>query len=456
MNSEYLFSAPSMQKGIINKDYLNKYLDVDTRRSDASINYLVARNKYILDFLGVKLALQISDHDSGRGLEYETSRYIGAVPTFLPNGLQGGDICIYPNLGFPKNYAFEELSLIFNMLGENIKIEFAKSESLRNNMDLRPPMFLEAVKYIDLYEVAIKENWRKFSTEIRTHSYAKASTDWQLYAKRYYDPNKRLEFISRDSVLTTDHKEWRALKYVYELACDEIEAPTTPKKTKNRYLLKTQIINNQVKNVKAEKTEQINCHVNDPNAIKELKQQANRFINGFTDKCPGWRIDIAEVYERYVQFLLRKVAYILGGEEVSNYKIIGTGQIPAWGLKYLEPDAVIHFNSNESRNECLLIADAKYKSNMYNLSSSTEVLKDTHRHDLHQVLGYCSFAPQTNKVVMIIYPSNEFKIQEIFYNSKISEVTNTVILVGVVFKAEKSDEMIDELSKVVKKIITLS
>lgn len=456
MSREYLFSTSSMNEGVITNEALKLYLNLKMRSPDSIdsyINRLVAKNKKSLEFLGIAMTPQISEYKSGRGLQYTTSRYIGAVPTLMPNGTQGGDICVYPNLGFPKNVAFEELGLIFNLLGDTIEIEFDKSDSLKNAMDLKPPMFFEAVKYIDLYELSIKENWRKFRVEKQVHSYAKASTDWRLYSSNYYNPNKRFQFVSNDSILTKDHKEWRQLKYVYELARTEIEAPSTPTKTKNKYRLKTQLIDNRVKDIKAEKPKEINIHTTDPKIIKDLKIQAKRFLDGFSEDCPGWRIDIAKVYEKFVQYTLEKVASKMGGIQKSNYEIRCSKDRPAWALSRLEPDSVISFKKKDSDEEYLIIADAKYKSNMYNMNTKSDYLKGSHRNDLHQVLSYCSFAPQKNKVAMVIYPSNEFISKEIVYKSPISGVSNKVLLIGIIFRADTINKMVDSLCEVIKKNI---
>ena len=459
MSNDYFIRAASMEHKDISVDKLKDYLGVSHSRDsvDTRINALIAKNRYVLKFLEIELTQQVSDHASGRGLTYNTSRYIGAVPTVMPSGKQGGDIQVYPNLGFPPNNAYEKLNLIFNLLGENIEIEYANSFGLRNPMDLKPPMFLEAIKYIDLYEAAIKSNWRKFRTERRTHSYAKSSTDWRSYAARYYDPNKRLEFVSNDSVLTKDHSEWRQLKYVYEMACDEIEAPTTPTKSKNKYSLKIQMLDNQVRDIKSEKTHEMAIHASDPNPIKELKLQANRFLSGFSEDCLGWRVDIAKVFERFVQHIFRNVAKKMGGVERSNYKISGSGQIPSWGIKYVEPDAVISIKGSEDQDDYLIIVDAKYKSNIYNINNkdASDYLKETHRHDLFQVLGYCSFAPQKNKIAILVYPSDEFKSRELVYTSSItdSQIKNTVLLLGIRFDAEEAGNTADRIQKIIQKKI---
>ena len=75
-------------------------------------------------------------------------------------------------------------------------------------------------------------------------------------------------------------------------------------------------------------------------AIKEVKYQANTLLQKGTTSCVAWRIDMAKLFERYVQYVVSKSLRGFDSNVMSNYKIRGKGQIAQWGLKHLEPDMI--------------------------------------------------------------------------------------------------------------------
>ena len=141
----------------------------------------------------------------------------------------------------------------------------------------------------------------------------------------------------------------------------------------------------------------------------------------------AWRIDMAKLFERYVQHVVTMSLIGLDGTAISNSKIQGRGQLSQWGLKYLEPDIIVKCNSN------YFMADAKYKANYYAIGQSSETLRETHRHDLHQLLAYCSFSPEKNKTGILFYPSNSPSCRKISYLEQLGGINNTVYLYGIPF-----------------------
>lgn len=77
--------------------------------------------------------------------------------------------------------------------------------------------------------------------------------------------------------------------------------------------------------------------------IKKLKENANKLLAHNSTNSKSWRIDSAELFERYVQYILRQVGDICGAHIMCNKKISITGEHrPTWVLRYLEPDIVLH------------------------------------------------------------------------------------------------------------------
>lgn len=147
-------------------------------------------------------------------------------------------------------------------------------------------------------------------------------------------------------------------------------------------------------------------------------------------------MDMAELFERYVQTVVTRAARELSGTTSANGKIRGRGSIPYWGQKYLEPDITIRIGDR------LYMADAKYKANYYAWNFESDTLKETHRADLHQVLAYCSFEPQQSmRAGILFYPSNETNYHVIDYSAEgMGGTRNRVILCGLAFGHKEMDK----------------
>ncbi len=91
------------------------------------------------------------------------------------------------------------------------------------------------------------------------------------------------------------------------------------------------------------------------------------------------------------------------------------------------------------------MADAKYKSHFIAQHRNSDILKSTHREDLHQLLAYCSFEPQYNKTGILFYPAHETKWQELSYTDRIGGVCNKVILCGLPFCVDETPSTISKI-----------
>ena len=79
------------------------------------------------------------------------------------------------------------------------------------------------------------------------------------------------------------------------------------------------------------------------------------------------------------------------------------------------------------------MADAKYKAHYYTYGQNSEILKETHRTDLHQLLAYCSFSPEKNKTGVLFYPSNKPGCRKINYIEQFGGINNTVYIYSIPF-----------------------
>jgi len=298
-------------------------------------------------------------------------------------------------------------------------------------------MYYEAAKYIDLFEAAHRQNWVKFEVVKKNHRFPKTNTNWPKYIESSFDPLKSLIYPATDSVLSRNHNEWQELIYVFEIAKSIILRQDVPESIRYRY--RDRIVALQKKNASINPimTGAISIHSNDPYSIKEVKEQANVLLQKGVTSFAAWRIDMATLFERYVQYVVGRSLIGLDGAVVSNRRISGRGSIPRWGLKYLEPDMIIRYNSS------IYMADAKYKANYYVVEQASEILRETHRLDLHQLLAYCSFSPDKEKIGILFYPFIRPNFRKIDYLEQHTGISNTVYLFGIPFGINGVDTSVE-------------
>ena len=412
---------------------------VDKRYLESAVQKFLLLNKKVFSFAGITLEMNGTGNDLS--IKFKTSGYVGAIPVKMPyDGIAHKDFQIIPRFDNSDN-VFSDLTLLLSELSYSITPEYADGEALSLPIQLRPPMYYEAAKYIDLFEIAQKQKWLKFEVVKRTHSYPKSNTNWAKHAKTSSDPSKALTYPSSDSVLSVNHSEWQELTYVFDIAKSVILQQNVPESL--RYKYRDRIIALQKKNssIKPTMTDAISVHASDPQAIKEAKHQANKLLQERSTSCVAWRIDMAEMFERYVQHILSLSLSGLGGIVISNNKIRAKGQITQWGLRYLEPDVTIRLSSKT------YMADAKYKAHYYALGQNSEILKETHRSDLHQLLAYCSFSPEKNKTGILFYPSFATSCRVITYTEPLGGLCNTVYLFGIPFGINEMYKCVNEIKK---------
>lgn len=421
---------------------------VDKRYLESAVQKFVLLNKRMFSFVGV--SLEMSGTGSDLSIKFKTAGYIGAIPVKMPyDGIAHKDFQIIPRFDNSEE-VFSDLTQLLSKLEYSISPEYADGEELVLPLQLRPPMYYEAAKYIELFEMAQKQNWVKFEVVKDIHHFPKSNTDWSKYAQKASDPVKALMYPSSDNILSVNHSEWQQLAYVFGVAQSIIMQPNVPESIRYRYRDKIIALQKKNASIKTIMTNDIPIHASDPRAIKEVKYQANTLLQKGTTSCVAWRIDMAKLFERYVQYVVSKSLRGFDSNVMSNYKIRGKGQIAQWGLKHLEPDMIIKCNSK------IYMADAKYKAHYYALGQNSEILKETHRADLHQLLAYCSFLPEKNKTGILFYPSATSNCRRINYLEQLGGINNTVYLFGIPFGINGINDSVNEIKNIFVDIATNS
>lgn len=409
---------------------------IDTRKAEKHLIDFININSPVFEFLGITTQLS-RDAKGASAIQFTTSKYAGCVPLLSPGtGKPYGELIVEGLYG-------EDLSELISVIKEDLKIEYDERFQINTVNTVKPPLYLECQKYIDKYIEAQRYRWRKFKNVEVTQLYPNSSTRWDKYAVRNIDPWSALKYPNRNNILTCDHEEWRALTYILHLSINEIKKPSTPLRSRAPYLTKISILSKQYDVNKLKPVTSIPLRTSDPAVIKETKEFGMRILQNNMSAKRAWRIDYSEFFERYVQYMLKQVAGLKGARLESNTKYRISGEKTAWSLSHLEPDAIMY------KGDVQYVIDAKYKSHMYNVNRMGEELKDTFRHDFHQVLAYSSFAGTNQKHVMLIYPSDHFVSRELNVVSCINSYSTKAFLVGIPLKKSDLEETKMNLSNLI-------
>lgn len=394
-------------------------------------------NQKNLSYLGICAIIETIDGKPT--LKLSTSKYIGAIPILSPmNGKAVGDLVVSGRFG-------ENAGELITMLDSSIKPEYSDEFRLVQDSQMTPPIFIECCKFIDTYLEAEHFVWQKFSNITRKGQRPEGLTLWNEYAQRVArNPLDFSTFKNKKNILSTDHHEWAQLNYVLQIAISELEMPRVPIRTRATYSSRIAQLKIKLRDRTVHATPIVIIRMSDPLIIKRLKGLANIILNNKTNEKRSWRMDYAEFFERYVQYLMREVAKKKGAQEINNPRYgVSVINRPQWLLHYLEPDMILQKNDEQ------VVIDAKYKSHMFNWNDESDELKDTFRHDFHQLLAYCSLNSMPTKQGMLVYPFNNFVCHKTKVNSPITHSGATIYLVGIPMEKKRIREVEDKLCNII-------
>jgi hypothetical protein len=275
---------------------------------------------------------------------------------------------------------------------------------LASGKNFRPPLYLEAVKFIASLELLLKSPWRKFDNIEKIVSQPTGQVNWNKYINQEYKVENRLKFPTRKNIFSEFHREYSEIRYVFDICKIELLSSNTPQRIKNTIRAKLAFIDEKLYLHKPISTNNIVIKSSDTPTIKNCKEQANKILNyNFVDST-AWRVDFSDVFEKFTQYIFKAVTQETGGRLFSNYKFHSrTSKHYSWELKHIEPDAIYQ------KDNILIFIDAKYKSNLYNKYDNGQNLKDEHRHDLHQIMAYSSFSKTDSKYGFFMLPIKQIR-----------------------------------------------
>lgn len=417
------------------------FKNADRRYLAENLQKFIDYNRNNFDFLEVTPIIEGSGKSVS--LSFRSDCFIGAIPLRSPDtGKQIGDFVVKPRYTSATDQFSEYVELV-NLLNSEMLPEFKHSIPLLSQNNMRPPLYLEAIKFVNLFEKAIKTKWNKFQKIKRIYKYPKSQVDWKKYVEKEFDPEKRLLFPCNDNILSKFHSEFFELKYVYSIVRGEITSFKTPLNIKYQYREVLTYLDNSLYYFPEKQTNDLKIHLSDPILIKRLKEQGNKILKKNFEETTSWRIDFSLLFEKYVQFIFNQISLEIGATQLNNYKIRRSSHFsPFWSLNYLEPDIML------MKNNLDIVIDAKYKSHLFNLKSATEELKEEHRKDIHQLLAYTAFTKNKNKVGILCYPYSEQYISELNYIFPFSNTKSKIVLLGIPLNKSKLSDL--------KKLILIS
>ena len=408
----------------------------DKRYPESILQKFISINRQSFDFLGITPSIEPNDYRYN--LLLTTSNKIGVAPIYSPKHKPFGDIVV----GGRYN---EEVGELIPLLGDYISPEYSDSLKLNRATQQTPPIYLECCRFIDKYLEARRFHWQKFSSSSLIEHLPNAGTDWNRYALGIAsDPQSLFSFQNRRNILTTEHIEWRKINFVLLIAIEILSSHNTPIRVRTQYRETIEMLSRAIEKNSTIPTEELITRASEPTVIKDLKSIGNLILDGHVNQSVAWRMDYAEFFERYVQYLFASVARRKGCSAHCNehFSISGKSK-PRWGLSYLEPDLVLQKEGFQ------YVIDAKYKSHIFNWREESDDLKTNYRHDLHQVIAYSSFSQSSHRNVMLVYPFNEFFHRVLEVRSPLDYTSVSVNLVGVPMEKKSIPETIDLLSAIV-------
>lgn len=428
---------PTLSSVYWSSDKLKQNWKWNDRSMETVMQRFIDLNQKNLSYLGI--LANIESVQGKPSLKLTSSNYIGSIPILSPmNGKAVGDLVVTGRFG-------ENAGELITILDGSIKPEYSDEFRLVQDSQMTPPIFIECCKYIDQYFEAERFKWQKFSNVTKIENRPLGSTLWSDYAQRNaLNPGEYKTFKNKRNVLSTEHPEWAQLNYVLQIAIRELESPRVPIRSRAAYSSRIAQLKIRLRDKEALPTDVVKMRMSDPLVIKRLKELANIILNNKTNEKLAWRMDYAEFFERYVQFLMSEVAKKKGAREINNpHYGISAKNHPQWLLHYLEPDMVLQKSDEQ------LVIDAKYKSHLFNWNDESDDLKDTFRHDFHQILAYCSLNSMQTKQGMLVYPFSDFVYHKTVVYSPITHSDAIIYLVGVPIEKKRIEEIEGKLSTII-------
>lgn len=373
----------------------------------------LARNRIALRALSLEPRI-VSGRDGIR-LELQPGLRAGAIPLrSAVTGQVAGGVVINPRFGWPG------VGQVLSATGWGSGPEFLSLPLVPGSGREVPPWVLAGPVLRRLKELLahLRPGYVE-RNEVRSHP--RGQIQWQTYLTRQLPSGRWHHLPCRFSELDTDSRLRQAVRWTLErLHCDLGAAgggdPIALSLIGQIILLLELVIDVPARRpLRAELERDMGGGSMTSLALLEGLRAMGWIVDerglggGRTSDGLAWTLPLEQLWERYVESLLRVEAGLTGGQVRVGRS--GETVVPlAWddpshrALGHLVPDFVVH------RPDGIEIVDAKYKSHFADLdanrwSALAEETQASMRADLHQVLAYAATAGSAEKIrATLIYP----------------------------------------------------
>ena len=414
---------------------LNKEWGCDKRYGMDTLQRFLYINRPALKYLDIQAEIEVIGNDPY--LKLTTSNFAGCVSIMSPkDGKPSGDLCVGGRFG-------EDLSELLSVINDTVPVEYNDVLAPLSTSILEPPIYFECCNFIDILIEVERSRWHKFDVVECTENTPSNGTQWGKHALRSYNPVSVLSFPNKSNRLKPYHKEFRQLLSVLNICIKEIKRPQTPIRSRIAYASKIDRLQSKYDESLAMPLPlEFILHASDPVAVKKAKLLANAIINNKRIQMRSWRIDYSVFFERFIQYIFGEVAKSSAAKTICNPHYSVSGKRPVWALSYLEPDMIIQ------KGDYQIVLDAKYKSHIFNWNNNSNELKETFRHDLHQILAYSSFNKMEAKRAFLVYPFTDFTYKSLHISTPLSQSHTDVYLIGIPLTKNKFEQTKEELIKI--------
>jgi len=410
----------------------------DKRIMSQYLQKFISYNSKYFDFLGVEPFIVGTDLNTS--IAFRSNDYIGTIPLRASDtGKQIGDFVVVPRYIGKGRYS-DYIDLL-NLLKSDIQPEYIHSIPLASKRNFSPPLYMEALKFLEALRELLSINWKKFDQAVLGLHTPTGNINWNKYANDSYKVEKRIYYPTTVNILTEKHTEYGQIKFVYEICKKELLSFNTPMHLKHRIKDVIGVIDHKLDHIKPLETNEIIIKQSDNPQIKHCKKIANNILNQNYVSNTAWRVNYSDVFEKFVQYVFAEAAKRTGAKTYNNFKFSRQKKLPfPWTLKHLEPDLIY------KKGEATIIIDAKYKSHLYNKFSNSDVLKSDYRNDLHQILAYSSFSNTQEKHCILCYPFQNIEFNETSYINPLNNSNSKIIILGMPLDKSETKNIVLKLT----------
>jgi len=376
--------------------------------------YFIKSNAGVLKDFGVNC--DISFTEKKVALRLRTSSTVGAFPLVSPSsGKHEIGMIIKPRFGWSG------IGSVLGIAGWKVVPKLLRLPLLTKSERKIPPWVL-SLTLLPRIEKLLQHLHRKFDFQEQEISTPRGQVDWTKYALHKVGSFKMLEVPCRFPSLQYNEELKSAIHYTLLLHLHSLQTQGTSGAVVFRLINYCQDLIKKVVECQAMKPpptffDRWNRVPIQSDAFREGIQTIQWTVDerglaglGELEGIP-WMMHMEKFFEGWLETLVKRVALLSGGI-VKSGRLKQTVAPISWHPPFLGsqrsliPDLVVE------KEDQVFIFDAKYKHHWEEIRESSwanvgENLKEQHRYDIFQVLGYSTLFPNKKITACLVYPCSE-------------------------------------------------